>query len=116
MGAGGSLLLLLLVAVATTSAEVIRHVQVRDITTVAGVRDNQLVGYGIVVGLSGTGDRSQTQFTTQTLANALRRMGVLIAPTTVRVTNVAAVFVTASLSEFARPGVTLRFTPAHRDR
>ncbi|HZD31394.1 MAG TPA: flagellar basal body P-ring protein FlgI [Candidatus Angelobacter sp.] len=110
MGAGGSLLLLLLVAVATTSAEVIRHVQVRDITTVAGVRDNQLVGYGIVVGLSGTGDRSQTQFTTQTLANALRRMGVLIAPTTVRVTNVAAVFVTASLSEFARPGMTLDVT------
>ena len=84
--------------------------QLRDITSIAGVRENQLVGYGIVVGLAGTGDRSQTQFTTQTLANAMRRMGVLIAPSTVRVSNVAAVFVTASLPEFARPGMNLDVT------
>ena len=88
----------------------LRHARVRDITTIAGVRDNQLVGYGIVVGLNGTGDRSQTQFTTQTLANAMRRMGVLIAPTTIRVANVAAVFVTASLPQFSRPGMTLDVT------
>jgi flagellar P-ring protein FlgI len=88
----------------------LRHARVRDITTIAGVRDNQLVGYGIVVGLNGTGDRSQTQFTTQTLANAMRRMGVLVAPTTIRVANVAAVFVTASLPQFSRPGMTLDVT------
>ena len=92
------------------TADSVRQVQVRDITTVAGIRDNQLVGYGIVVGLNGTGDRSQTQFTTQTLANAMRRMGVLIAPSTVRIANVAAVFVTASLPQFARPGMNLDVT------
>ena len=53
-------------------------VLVRDITTIAGVRDNPLVGYSIVVGLNGTGDRQQTLFTTQTLANIMQRMGVQI--------------------------------------
>jgi flagellar P-ring protein precursor FlgI len=88
----------------------VRQVQVRDISTISGVRDNQLVGYGIVVGLNGTGDRSQTQFTTQTLANAMRRMGVIISPATIRISNVAAVFVTASLPQFARPGIKLDVT------
>ena len=92
------------------AADDLRHARVRDISTIAGIRDNQLVGYGIVVGLNGTGDRSQTQFTTQTLANAMRRMGVLIAPTTIRIANVAAVFVTALLPQFSRPGVTLDVT------
>ena len=109
--AGCSLFLLFMISGSWTSAaDSIRHVQVRDITTIAGIRDNQLVGYGIVVGLNGTGDRSQTQFTTQTLANAMRRMGVLIAPSTIRIANVAAVFVTASLPQFARPGMTLDVT------
>jgi flagellar P-ring protein precursor FlgI len=88
----------------------VRQVLVRDISTISGVRDNQLVGYGIVVGLNGTGDRSQTQFTTQTLANAMRRMGVLISPATIRISNVAAVFVTTSLPQFARPGMKLDVT------
>jgi flagellar P-ring protein FlgI len=92
------------------AADDLRHARVRDISTIAGIRDNQLVGYGIVVGLNGTGDRSQTQFTTQTLGNAMRRMGVLIAPATIRIANVAAVFVTASLPQFSRPGVTLDVT------
>jgi len=102
--------LLMLTAIVAATAETTRQVMIRDITTIAGVRNNQLVGYGIVVGLNGTGDRSQTQFTTQTLANAMRRMGVLISPGTVRVANVAAVFVTASLPQFARPGMTLDVT------
>ena len=55
-----------------------KKVLVRDITTIAGVRDNPLVGYSIVVGLNGTGDRQQTLFTTQTLANIMQRMGVQI--------------------------------------
>ena len=102
---------LTLLALSTLHAgDDLRHARVRDITTIAGVRDNQLVGYGIVVGLNGTGDRSQTQFTTQTLANAMRRMGVLVAPATIRVANVAAVFVTASLPQFSRPGMTLDVT------
>jgi len=87
-----------------------RQAMVRDITTVQGVRDNPLVGYGLVVGLHGTGDTQQTIFTVQTLANAMQKMGVLINPTTVVVKNVAAVFVTASLPPFARPGAKLDVT------
>ena len=87
-----------------------RTVLLRDVTDVEGVRDNQLVGYGLVVGLRGTGDRQQTYFTVQTLANAMTRMGVQIAPAQVVVKNVAAVFLTASLPAFARPGSKLDVT------
>jgi flagellar P-ring protein FlgI len=87
-----------------------RQVLVRDITTIAGVRDNPLVGYGLVVGLRGTGDSQQTIFTVQTLANAMQKMGVLIPPSTSVVKNVAAVFITATLPPFARPGERLDIT------
>jgi flagellar P-ring protein precursor FlgI len=87
-----------------------RQVLVRDITSIEGVRDNMLVGYGLVVGLRGTGDRQQTIFTVQTLANAMQKMGVLISPSTVVVKNVAAVFITASLPPFSRPGAKLDVT------
>ncbi|HUK25275.1 MAG TPA: flagellar basal body P-ring protein FlgI [Terriglobales bacterium] len=86
------------------------NVLVRDIATVAGVRQNPLIGYGIVVGLHGTGDRQQTFFTVQTLANIMQRMGVQIPAGQVRVNNVAAVFVTAELPAFARPGMQLDIT------
>jgi len=92
------------------SEESSRQVLVRDITSVEGVRENMLVGYGLVVGLRGTGDRQQTIFTVQTLANAMQKMGVLITPSTVVVKNVAAVFITASLPPFARPGAKLDVT------
>ena len=82
-------------------------VLIRDVATVEGVRDNSLIGYGLVVGLKGTGDRQQTYFTVQTLASILARMGVQIPSASVRVNNVAAVFVTASLPPFARPGMHL---------
>ena len=87
-----------------------KKVLLRDITTIAGVRDNPLVGYSIVVGLNGTGDRRQTLFTIQTLANILQRMGVQIPANQVRVNNIAAVFVTASLPAFARPGMSVDVT------
>jgi flagellar P-ring protein FlgI len=87
-----------------------RRVLIRDITSVEGVRDNMLVGYGLVVGLARTGDSQQTYFTVQTLANAMQRMGVLISPGIVEVKNVAAVFITASLPPFARPGSKLDVT------
>jgi flagellar P-ring protein precursor FlgI len=86
------------------------RVLVRDITTIAGVRDNPLIGYGIVVGLHGTGDSLQTVFSTQTLANVMQRMGIRFPPTAVRINNVAAVFVTAKLPAFARPGMKLDVT------
>lgn len=83
---------------------------VRDLATITGIRENPLIGYGVVVGLKRTGDSQQTQFTTQTLANMLQRMGVQIAPASVQVRNVAAVMVTASLPPFARPGTTFDVT------
>ncbi len=87
-----------------------RQALVRDITTIEGVRDNPLVGYGLVVGLRGTGDSQQTIFTVQTLANAMQKMGVLIPPATSVVKNVAAVFITATLRPFSRPGEKLDVT------
>ncbi|HUM07151.1 MAG TPA: flagellar basal body P-ring protein FlgI [Terriglobales bacterium] len=80
------------------------QIKIRELTTVEGVRENPLIGYGMVVGLNGTGDRRQTVFTTQTLASVLQRMGAQIPASAVRVNNVAAVFVTANLPPFARPG------------
>ncbi len=85
----------------------VHKVLVRDVATVEGVRENSLIGYGLVVGLKGTGDRQQTFFTVQTLASILARMGVQIPSASVRVNNVAAVFVTASLPPFSRPGMQL---------
>lgn len=99
--------LLVFVAVAPAAENEIHKVLIRDVTTVEGVRDNSLIGYGLVVGLKGTGDRQQTYFTVQTLASMLARMGVQIPTASVRVNNVAAVFVTASLPPFARPGMHL---------
>ncbi len=85
-------------------------VKIGDLTTIEGVRDNALIGYGMVVGLTLTGDSQQTVFTTQTLANIMQRMGAQIPPATAQVKNVAAVFVTASLPPFARPGTAVDVT------
>lgn len=102
----------LVLAAASWGAENEAHkVLIRDVASVEGVRNNSLVGYGLVVGLRGTGDKQQTYFTIQTLASILQRMGVeiphAVIQTTVQVKNVAAVFVTASLPPFSRPGMPL---------
>lgn len=83
---------------------------IRDVTTVEGVRENPVLGYGMVVGLRGTGDKQQTVFTTQTLANILQHMGLKIPAGTIKINNVAAVFVTATLPPFASPGTRLDVT------
>ncbi|MFY9907141.1 MAG: flagellar basal body P-ring protein FlgI [Terriglobales bacterium] len=85
-------------------------VKIGDLTSVEGVRENPLIGYGMVVGLTQTGDSQQTVFTTQTLANIMQRMGAQIPPATAVVKNVAAVFVTANLPAFARPGTQVDVT------
>ena len=85
-------------------------VRIKDITDVAGVRGNSLVGYGLVIGLAGTGDKTGTLFTVQSLASMLTRMGVTVDPNKVKVKNVAAVMVTAKLSPFAKPGARLDVT------
>ncbi|WP_254061566.1 flagellar basal body P-ring protein FlgI [Granulicella sp. L60] len=97
-------------AYATDSASGPRQARVKDIATIEGIRDNQLVGYGIVVGLAGTGDSQQTTFPAQTLASTLLRMGVSVPAAAIRVQNLAAVFVAATLPPFARPGTKLDIT------
>ncbi len=89
----------------STAAEAAAE-RIKDLASVAGVRDNQLVGYGLVVGLDGSGDQTtQTPFTVQSIINMLGNMGVTLPPgTNLQLKNVAAVMVTATLPPFARPG------------
>ena len=86
--------------------------RVKDIASIEGIRDNQLVGYGIVVGLHGTGDSQQTTFPIQTLAATLLRMGVSVPAASIKVQNLAAVFISATLPPFSRPGTKLDVTVA----
>jgi flagellar P-ring protein FlgI len=87
-------------------------VRLKELISLEGVRDNQLVGYGIVVGLNGTGDKRQTVFSTQSLSNMLERMGVSVAATAFQVKNAAAVIVTATLPPFAQTGTRIDVTAA----
>jgi flagellar P-ring protein FlgI len=107
-----SAIVLLLLMAASLGAEdtLQRQARIKDIATVEGIRENQLVGYGLVVGLHGTGDSQQTGFSTQTLASMLLRMGVSVPATGIRVQNLAAVFVSATLPPFARPGAKIDIT------
>jgi flagellar P-ring protein FlgI len=94
-----------------------RFARIKDISSVQGIRDNQLIGYGLVVGLRNTGDSQQTVFPVQTLLDALQRMGVNLpggatAVNTIRTQNMAAVFVTASLPAFAESGTKIDVTVA----
>ncbi len=86
--------------------------RLKDLVGVEGVRDNQLIGYSVVVGLAGTGDTQQTVFSNQSLTNLLERMGVTVSPTAIRVKNTAAVMVTATLPPFAQPGLHIDSTVA----
>ncbi|MDC4205785.1 MAG: flagellar basal body P-ring protein FlgI [Candidatus Manganitrophus sp.] len=71
---------------------------------VEGVRENSLIGYGLVIGLNGTGDKTGTTFTVQTLSSMLKKMGIAVEPSAVKVKNVAAVMVTAKLPPFVKTG------------
>src|SRR3569833_2875071 len=97
------LLLLLVLPAFSTS-------RLKELASVEGVRDNQLLGYGLVVGLAGTGDRQQTVFSAQSLSNILQRMGVTVSPTAITVKNTASVMVTGTLPAFAQPGSKIDVT------
>ncbi|HXG35178.1 MAG TPA: flagellar basal body P-ring protein FlgI [Bryobacteraceae bacterium] len=86
--------------------------RLKELVSLEGMRENQLLGYGLVVGLAGTGDRRQTVFSAQSLTNVLERMGVSVAPEAIRVNNTAAVMVTAVLPPFAQPGTKIDVTVA----
>jgi flagellar P-ring protein FlgI len=103
-----------LCALAALLASGVGHAErLRDLANFQGVRENQLVGYGLVVGLDGSGDQTtQTPFTVQSVVSMLQQLGVNLPATTtgLQLKNVAAVMVTASLPSFAQPGQTLPVT------
>jgi flagellar P-ring protein precursor FlgI len=86
--------------------------RLKDLAGIEGVRDNQLIGYGLAVGLAGKGDTQQTVFSPQSLANLLERMGISVPGGSIRVKDTAAVMLTATLPPFAQPGLRLDVTAA----
>jgi flagellar P-ring protein precursor FlgI len=94
----------------------VQRARIKDVATIEGIRDNQLVGFGLVVGLRGTGDSSQTVFPAQTLVSTLERLGITVPQTgsnsasNMQVKNMAAVFVVATLPPFSRPGEKMDIT------
>jgi len=121
-GGGGWLWLALLVMLGAAAAYAaqadpqVQEARIKDVATIEGIRDNQLVGFGLVVGLKGTGDSSQTVFPAQTLVSTLERLGITVPQTgsnsasNMQVKNMAAVFVVATLPPFSRPGEKMDIT------
>ena len=109
MGKSRNTLLCTLAAALSLLATAAQAERVKDLASVAGVRGNQLVGYGLVVGLDGTGDQtSQAPFTIQSIKNMLARFGVAVPPNVnPQLKNVAAVVVTADLPPFSKSGQTI---------
>ena len=101
---GWLVLPVLMLCMAPAAAE-----RIKDLASIQGVRGNPLIGYGLVVGLDGSGDQTtQTPFTVQSLASMLSQLGVTLPPgTNLQLKNVAAVMVTATLPPFARPYATM---------
>ncbi len=102
-----SLACLLAVLASAPQGEAVR---IKDIASFSGVRDNQLIGYGLVVGLSGTGDKTSSVFTMRSMVNMLERMGVSVDMRQMKPKNVAAVMVTAKMPVSAKPGTRLDVT------
>jgi flagellar P-ring protein FlgI len=100
----------LLVLLGLLTPGVSRAEKLRDLVDASGARENQLVGYGIITGLNGTGDDVSAPFTAQTVLSLLRRLGVQVDPTQLRLKNVAAVIVTAQLPAFAKQGTKIDVT------
>jgi len=97
-----SLLIIFIVNIFLTSTVI--GARIKDIASIKGIRTNQLFGYGLVIGLDGSGDKGGTNFTIQGLVNMLEQMGVHVSAQAVKVSNVAAVMVSATLPPFARVG------------
>jgi flagellar P-ring protein FlgI len=103
--------LVLVVLLASVSAAVAGGARVKDLAMIAGARDNQLVGYGLVVGLAGDGDKNPT-YTVQTMANLLQRYGLTVPAATLSAKNSAVVMVTADIPAFKKAGAKLDVTVA----
>lgn len=104
--------LLAIFLVLTLFAESVQAERLKDLANIQGVRSNQLIGYGLVVGLDGTGDQTvQTPFTVQSIISMLQQMGVSLPPgTNLQLKNIASVMITSELPAFAQPGQTLDIT------
>jgi len=101
---------LLIVLIWTSLAVASSEVRLKDIAQINGARGNQLIGYGLVVGLEGTGDSKGALFTTQSVANMLQRFGIAVPAAQMKVKNIAAVIVTADLPPFVREGTRIDVT------
>jgi len=99
-------LILTLMVLLVTGVDV-RAARIKDIAGIKGARPNQLIGYGLVVGLNTSGDDDKTEFTFQSLANMMQRMGIVVDKTKVDIDNVAGVMVTATLPPFAKVGTRI---------
>ncbi len=99
---GKSLAVVLLILFCSTTVS--GQVRIKELARVEGVQEHDLVGYGLVVGLEGTGDGNKSAFTLQSIENMLQKFGIIVPPGTIRPRNVAAVIVTAQLPPFSRPG------------
>ena len=84
--------------------------RLKDVATIEGVRPNQLTGFGLVVGLAGTGDDASSPVVARSLSKMLKKLGTTVAPGELKSKNVAAVVITAELPPFARPGQALDVT------
>lgn len=98
------LILLLSMFIIASCPSWLGAVRIKDIADIEGVRDNQLVGYGLIVGLDGTGDGKKSLFTVQSMVSMLEKMGISVNAGDIAVSNVAAVMVTAELPPFAKAG------------
>lgn len=107
-----ALMVVMVIVAGLLISDAARAERIKDLTSISGVRNNQLVGYGLVVGLDGSGDQTtQTPFTVQSISNMLANMGITVPTgTTMQLKNVAAVLVTASLPPFAQPGQQIDIT------
>jgi len=94
----------MIVGVVGFLAQPVMAARIKELAAIKGIRTNQLVGYGLVVGLDGTGDKSGTEFTIQSLVSMMAQMGVRVSANDVKVKNVAAVMVTAKMLPFSRIG------------
>jgi len=102
--------LLALIVSITMFSPLVLGARIKDLAEIQGVRDNRILGYGLVVGLNGTGDKAGSEFTIRSLANMLKNMGIVVDPDLLKVKNVAAVVVSASMPPFAKSGQRLDCT------
>ena len=104
------ILFLSLLVLSLLFPSVVLSARIKDLASIKGIRTNQLFGYGLVIGLNGSGDKGGTGFTIQSLANMMEKMGIRVNPLDVKVNNVAAVMVNAELPPFARIGKNIDVT------